>query len=84
MKRARDGALAQIGTSSLTDCLEEGRPTWIRPDIWERLIREHWATDRFRELSDTNKKNRMTEKDGKITRHVGRSVSLEIYEHRMV
>ena len=84
MKRARDGALAQIGTGSLTDCLEEGRPPWIRLDIWERLIREHWAIDWFWELSDTNKKNWMTEKDDEITRHVGGSVSLEIHEHRMV
>ena len=83
MKRARDGALAQIGTCSLTDCLKDGRPAWIWPDIWERLIREHWATDRFRELSDMNKRTRC-EKDGEITRHVDGSVSLEIHERRMV
>ena len=84
MKNARDGALAHIGTGSLLDCLEEGRPAWIRSDIWERLVREHWATDRFQALSETNKKNRLTEKDGSITRHVGGSVSLEIHERRMV
>ena len=84
MKRVRDGALAHIGTGSLSDCLEEGRPAWIRSDIWERLVREHWATDRFQALSETNKKYRLTEKDGSITRHVGGSVSLEIHERRMV
>ena len=51
MKRVRDRALEHLDTGDLTQCIDGGRPMWITEEIWERLIRDHWATDRFREVS---------------------------------
>ena len=76
----RDRALELLDTGDLTQCIDGGRPTWITVEIWERLIREHWATDTFRELSAKNRENRLTIKDGEVTRHVGGSISTEIHE----
>ena len=84
MKRLRDRALELLETGDLTQCIDGGRPMWITEAIWERLIRDHWATDRFRELSEKNRQNRLTIKDGEVTRHVGGSISTEINEARLV
>lgn len=84
MKRARDKAKGLLRTSNYLECIETGRPHWMRQDIWERLIRHHWATEKFQKESETNKKNRLTAKDGDITRHTGGSVSTEIHEKRLV
>lgn len=72
MKRARDRALEYLDTSDLADCIEENRLTWIPTAIWERLICDHWATNKFKVILQ---KNRLTKKDGDLTRHVGRSIS---------
>ena len=60
-------------------CIDGGRPTWIPPSIWERLIRDQWAADIFKELSEKNTQNRLTIKDSEVTRHVGGSISIEIH-----
>lgn len=79
MKQARDAPLAQLDTGDIADCMEEGRPTWIQSNIWERLIREQQATNRFQELSEKNK-NQMTKKNGDASG----SVSLEIHEKCLI
>lgn len=35
----RELELSYIG--DLADCIEEGRPNWIPPEIWESLIHDH-------------------------------------------
>ena len=83
-KRVRDRALELLDTGDLTQCIDGGRLMWITEAIWERLIWDHWATDRFRELSQKNRQNRLNIKDGEVTRHVGGSMSTEIHEARLV
>lgn len=60
MKRAMDRALELLNTGDLTNCIEEGRPNWIQLTIWERLIHHRLATNKLKELSKKNKKNRLT------------------------
>lgn len=50
MKQARDRTLELLNTSDIADYIEEGRSNWIQPPIRERLIRDHWAMNKFKEL----------------------------------
>lgn len=84
MKRAGDGALELLNIGDLADCIQESRPNWIQLAIWERLIRDHWATNEFNKLFEKNRKNRLTKKEGNLTHHGGGSVSTKIHEKRLV
>ncbi|KAG1342377.1 hypothetical protein COCNU_05G006060 [Cocos nucifera] len=49
-------------------------PIWIAPDVWNRLI-DIWNSPKWKGKLEAARKNRMTEKDGGITKYTSGSIS---------
>lgn len=73
-----------LNRGDLADCIEKGQPNWIQVAIWERLIHDHSAINEFKQLSEKNKKNRLTIKDNDLTRYVGGSMSTKFTKKGLV
>ena len=83
LARARTKALSKLNTTNIIDCMNNG-PIWIQKEDWNTMIQEVWSTEGFRRRSDSSKRNRLKQTDGKISSHSGGSVSFASYRASMV
>ena len=58
-------------------------PIQIAPDVWDKLV-DIWSSSKWKDKSEAAHKNRMTEKDGGITKHTSGSIIFSIHKKRMV
>ncbi|KAL0325299.1 UNVERIFIED_CONTAM: hypothetical protein Sradi_5099200 [Sesamum radiatum] len=49
-------------------------PDLMRTRIWDDLVEKHWSGENYKGECKIAQKNRMTEKDGSITKHTGGSI----------
>ncbi|KAL3500157.1 hypothetical protein ACH5RR_039250 [Cinchona calisaya] len=65
-------------------CKGETQQRWIRNSTWAQLL-QVWDGEKFKSLSQTNKKNRASTFDGKgYLRHTGGSISYLEYRRKLV
>ena len=64
--------------------MNDNGPKWLNPDNWNKLVDEVFAIEDWRKKRESARKNRMTEKDGSITKHTGGSIPFREHEKRMV
>ncbi|KAF2295721.1 hypothetical protein GH714_033721 [Hevea brasiliensis] len=57
-------------------------PNWMKAEVWNELV-AYWSSPEWRKKSQSAKINRMTVKDGSITKHAGGSIKIEIHEDRL-
>uniref|UniRef100_A0A6N2KR78 Uncharacterized protein n=1 Tax=Salix viminalis TaxID=40686 RepID=A0A6N2KR78_SALVM len=82
LARARTKALSKLQTTNIIDCMNNG-PIWIQKEDWNTMIQEVWLTDGFQRRSESSKRNRLKQTDGKISSHSGGSVSFAAYRASM-
>ncbi|KAJ6968039.1 hypothetical protein NC653_036087 [Populus alba x Populus x berolinensis] len=82
LTRARKNAMAKENTTNIIDCLDKG-PTWINNDDWNQMIKDVWSTPEFQRRSESARRNRLSQTDGKISTHSGGTVSFASYRANM-
>ncbi|KAF2290027.1 hypothetical protein GH714_042388 [Hevea brasiliensis] len=60
------------------DKLGKGR-NWMKAEVWNVLV-AYWSSPEWRKKSQSAKINRMTVKDGSITKHASGSIKIDIHE----
>ena len=73
-----------FNTDKISECKGYNKSKWISVQIWDQLIENEWGTERWEAKSKKGKQNRLTEKEGTITKHTSGSVSFPVHEYRMV
>lgn len=58
-------------------------PEWIRTELWDKMV-DHWSREEWQKKSTSAKQNRLTEKDGGITKHTCGSIPITEHEFRLV
>ncbi|XP_012836396.1 PREDICTED: uncharacterized protein LOC105957032 [Erythranthe guttata] len=58
-------------------------PKWLSASDWDKLVDEVFATDEWKKRSESARSNRLTEKNGCITKHTGGSIPIREHEKRM-
>ncbi|KAL0355742.1 UNVERIFIED_CONTAM: hypothetical protein Sradi_4021100 [Sesamum radiatum] len=56
---------------------------WMHTHIWDELVEKHWSGENYKGKCKIAQKNRMTEKEGCITKHTGGSISQGAHRMRM-
>ncbi|KAL0305081.1 UNVERIFIED_CONTAM: hypothetical protein Scaly_2998200 [Sesamum calycinum] len=57
---------------------------WFGGDLrWDELVEKHWSGENYKRKCKIAQKNRMTEKDGSITKHTGGSIPQGAHKLRM-
>lgn len=82
LSEARREVLRKTGKKSVSETKGKG-PIWMKPTIWNTIV-DKWDTPQWKVKSQVARKNRMTEKDGSITKHSGGSVSFAEHKLRLV
>ncbi|XP_039137411.1 uncharacterized protein LOC120274941 [Dioscorea cayenensis subsp. rotundata] len=82
LEEERKRAMRHFGVSEISKC-KGYNVGWIQLDIWDRLVSDVWTTDAWKNRSINGKRNRMTEKDGSITKHTGGSIPFMVHAERM-
>lgn len=80
MEEERSQAKKHFGVSECKR-YNEGK---VRVDIWDRLIHNVLNTEAWKNLSRKAKQNRITDKDGSITKHTSGSIPFLLHMERMV
>ena len=80
----RRQAMQHFKTDKISDCKGYNKSKWITVQIWDELVENVWATDRWVEKSKKGKQNRLIEKEGSITKHTSGSVPFPVHEYKMV
>ncbi|KAH7672015.1 putative transposase Ptta/En/Spm plant protein [Dioscorea alata] len=82
LEEERKRAMRHFGVSDISKC-KGYNVGWIRVDIWDRLVSDVWTSNAWKNRSIIGKQNRMTEKDGSITKHTGGSIPFMVHAERM-
>ena len=59
-------------------------PKWMKPVIWEKLIDNYWVNEKWLEKFEAGYANRMSKKEGSITKHSCGSIPIVTHKKRMV
>ncbi|XP_057993096.1 uncharacterized protein LOC110632038 [Hevea brasiliensis] len=81
LNRARNEMLVKHKKSDIAYLHNLG-PNWMKAEVWNELV-AYWSSPEWRKKSQSAKINRMTVKDGSITKHAGGSIKIEIHEDRL-
>ncbi|KAL0404422.1 UNVERIFIED_CONTAM: hypothetical protein Sradi_2083000 [Sesamum radiatum] len=82
-RKALENASKELGTEpSVLDMIGRG-PDWMHTHIWDELVEKHWSGENYKGKCKITQKNRMTEKDGSITKHTGGSIPQGAHKLRM-
>ncbi|KAL0440743.1 UNVERIFIED_CONTAM: hypothetical protein Sradi_0013200 [Sesamum radiatum] len=82
-RKALENASKELGIEpSVLDMIGRG-PDWMHTHIWDELVEKHWSGENCKEKCKIAQKNRMTEKDGSITKHTGGSIPQGAHKLRM-
>ncbi|KAK4413501.1 hypothetical protein Salat_2762700 [Sesamum alatum] len=82
-RKALENASKELGTKpSALDMIGRG-PDWMHTHIWDELVEKHWSGENYKGKCKIVQKNRMTEKDGCITKHTGGSIPQRAHKLRM-
>jgi hypothetical protein len=81
--KARDIAKKEAKSRLLINMKGHG-PHWMDKAIWDELVDNHWDTEGWKRKSKVGHDNRLTEKDGSITKHTGGSIPFALSRKRMV
>lgn len=80
----RKKAMAHFGTDRIIECKGYNLSPWINVQLWDQLIDQVWGTQQWEAKSQKGKQNRLTVKEGTITKHTGGSVPFLVHAHRLV
>ncbi|KAF2292415.1 hypothetical protein GH714_022173 [Hevea brasiliensis] len=81
LNRARNEMLVKHKKSDIAYLHNLG-PNWMKAEVWNELV-AYWSSPEWRKKSQSAKINRMTVKDGSITKHACGSIKIEIHEDRL-
>ncbi|XP_058008453.1 uncharacterized protein LOC131182943 [Hevea brasiliensis] len=81
LNRARNEMLVKHKKSDIAYLYNLG-PNWMKAEVWNELV-AYWSSLEWRKKSQSAKINRMTVKDGSITKHACGSIKIEIHEDRL-
>ncbi|KAF2302592.1 hypothetical protein GH714_038801 [Hevea brasiliensis] len=82
LNRAKNEMLVKHKKSDIAYLHNLG-PNWMKAEVWNELV-AYWSSPEWQKKSQSTKINRMTVKDGSITKHAGGSIKIEIHEDRLV
>lgn len=80
---SREKAMKTSGHKDLSQCVEHG-PVWMPREAWRSLGLNNWSGDKWNKRSQTNRHNRLSEKDGGVAKHTGGSIPLAAHFKKMV
>lgn len=83
LTQARDDAMHRANKTNVVETKGFG-PAWMKPSIWNSLINIYWSDEKWQKKSKTGQKNRLSEKDGGITKHSGGSIPFAAHKKKMV
>lgn len=68
---------------AIVDMIGRG-PEWMDAKVWNNLVNNHWNKENHKIKCEVARNNRMTMKDGSITKHARGSISFGTHRERMV
>ncbi|XP_020554917.1 uncharacterized protein LOC105178413 [Sesamum indicum] len=82
-QKALNDAHKQLGREpEMSDMIDRG-PYWLNNQLWNDLVQKYWASEDYLGKCQTARKNRLTEKDGSITKHTGGSIPVGAHRQKM-